>query len=67
MPVAAVSRADEIRIGKLCTDSYSNGFFAGIEMHEAADLAGRHEILEVLLEAADRPHLPIDLDQHLPR
>ena len=60
--MAAMGAGDVVALGaELLADADGAGFLAGIEMHEAGDLAVRELDMQPLLELADRTHPPIGL------
>ena len=54
--VAAMGAGDAVAIGQMHAEADARGLLAGIEMHEARDVAGRELVVHALLELADRPH-----------
>jgi hypothetical protein len=61
--VAAMGAGDAIDIGQVHAEAHARGFLAGVEMHEARDVAGRELVVHALLELADRPHLMVRFKQ----
>jgi hypothetical protein len=65
--VAAVRGADEVAVAQVGADSRCHRLLPGVEMEEAAELSGRHEVVQLLLEGADPAQLPVDVEQLLAR
>ena len=61
--VAAMGAGDVVDVGQMHADADARCLLAGIEMHEARDVAGGELVVHALLELADRAHLAIGLEQ----
>ena len=65
VPVTAVGRGNDVGRAELRADANGDRLLAGVEVHEAAHLAGGDELTELLLEAADHSHLSVGVEQLL--
>jgi hypothetical protein len=65
--VAAVGRGHDVAVAQVRADANRNGLLARIEMEKASELPRGHQLGELLLEAADRAHLPVGVEQGLAR
>ena len=61
--VAAMGAGDAVDVGQMHAEADARGFLAGVEMHEARDVAGRELVVHALLELADRAHLVVRFEQ----
>src|SRR5262249_4418459 len=61
--MAAVGAGDAVLVGEVHAHADGRGLLAGIEMHEAGDVAGGELLLDAVLEGADRAHVAIGADQ----
>ena len=63
--VAAMGAGDVVVGRAVHADADGDRLLAGVEMHEARDVAGRELAVHALLELADRAHHPVGLEQLL--
>src|SRR5215204_2689007 len=63
--VAAMGRGDVVVVAQVRADAGGDRRLAGVQVHEARDLAGRELAVQTLLELADRAHHPVALEELL--
>ena len=63
--VAAVSAGDAVVLAQVHADAGGRRFLAGVEVHEAGNVAAGKLGVQTLLELADRPHGAVRLEQPL--
>src|SRR5579863_10465029 len=65
MAVAAMGRGDDVAVGELRTDADRGGFLSRVEVDETGNLAGGEFVVDAILEAPDRRHAAIALEEKL--
>ena len=63
--VAAMGAGDGVAVVEMHADADARRLLAGVEMHEARDVAGRELVVDGVLELPDRPHPAVSLEQIL--
>ena len=64
--VTAMGGRDEVSVCQVHADTHRHRLLPRIEVQEAGELPGEHELLELLLEAPDQAHPAVGVEQLLP-
>jgi hypothetical protein len=65
--VTAMGGADHVAVPQMRADARRHRLLAGVEMQEARQSSGRHQLRELLLEEPDHPHAPVGVAELIPR
>src|SRR5208282_1778701 len=63
--VAAVRAGDAVTVVQVAADADRRRLLARVQVDESGDIAARELRVHALLELADRPHRPVDVEQVL--
>ena len=66
MAMAAVRRGDHVAGAELRADAHCGRLLSGVEVDEAGNLAAGEFVVDAILEATDRGHAAIAVEEKLP-